>query len=93
MNPTFTFVFGIIGSGALTIIGILAVGLRRGPSAGPMATDELSPGDRSGDLTPGGPHRYSNRRSYSVGTRPTECPQREDTVNPEHLGSFGASHG
>ncbi len=57
MNPTLTFVFGIIGSGMLTIIGILAVGLRRGPSAGPIATEKLSPSGRSNDHTPGGPHR------------------------------------
>lgn len=40
MSATATFVVGIIGSGLLTIAGILAVGLRRGPSAGPIATEE-----------------------------------------------------
>jgi hypothetical protein len=40
MSPTATFVIVIIGSGILTIAGILAVGLRRGPNAGPVATEE-----------------------------------------------------
>ena len=40
MNPTATFVIGIIGSGMLTIAGILAVALRRGPSSGPLASEE-----------------------------------------------------
>jgi hypothetical protein len=34
MTTTAVFVIGIIGSGMLTIAGILAVALRRGPSAG-----------------------------------------------------------
>lgn len=40
MSATATFVVGIIGSGMLTVAGILAVGLRRGPSAGPTTTEE-----------------------------------------------------
>jgi hypothetical protein len=34
MTTSATFVIGIIGSGLLTVAGILAVALRRGPSAG-----------------------------------------------------------
>jgi hypothetical protein len=34
MTTTATFVIGIIGSGLLTVAGILAVALRRGPAAG-----------------------------------------------------------
>ncbi len=41
MNPTATFVVGIIGSGMLTIAGILAVALRRGPSSGPLVSEEI----------------------------------------------------
>ena len=40
MTTTATFVIGIIGSGMLTIAGILAVAIRRGPSAGPIPTEE-----------------------------------------------------
>ena len=40
MSPTAMFVIVIIGSGILTIAGILAIALRRGPSAGPIATEE-----------------------------------------------------
>ena len=46
MTPTATFVIGIMGSGLLTIAGILAVALRRGPSSGPLASEEA--GRRSG---------------------------------------------
>jgi len=63
MNPTATFVIGIMGSGLLTIAGILAVALRRGPSSGPMASEET--GRNSGmnvlastaQTTTGGPRR------------------------------------
>ncbi|MEN8112866.1 MAG: hypothetical protein ABFS21_00645 [Actinomycetota bacterium] len=41
MSPTAIFVLGIIGSGVVTIAGIYAVALRRGPSAGPIAPEEL----------------------------------------------------
>ncbi|MCJ7781482.1 MAG: hypothetical protein MUQ27_11725, partial [Acidimicrobiia bacterium] len=41
MNATTIFVIGIIGAGILTVIGILAVALRRGPSAGPITTEEI----------------------------------------------------
>jgi hypothetical protein len=40
MSATTTFVIGIIGSGMLTIAGILAVAAQRGPSAGPKSTEE-----------------------------------------------------
>lgn len=50
MNPTATFVIGIIGSGLLTVAGILAVGLRRGPSAGPIATEETRRRSRPDEL-------------------------------------------
>lgn len=40
MSTTAMFVTGIIASGVLTVAGILAVALRRGPSAGPIATEE-----------------------------------------------------
>ncbi|MEN8234457.1 MAG: hypothetical protein ABFR89_05985 [Actinomycetota bacterium] len=40
MSPTAVFVLGIIGSGLVTIAGIYAVALRRGPFAGPIAAEE-----------------------------------------------------
>ncbi|MEA2010542.1 MAG: hypothetical protein U9N78_07550 [Actinomycetota bacterium] len=40
MTTTATFVIGIIASGILTIVGILSVAIRRGPSAGPTPTEE-----------------------------------------------------
>jgi hypothetical protein len=40
MSATATFVIGIIGSGILTIVGILAVAAQRGPSAGPISAEE-----------------------------------------------------
>jgi len=40
VNPTATFVVGIIGSGLLTVVGIYAVALQRGPSAGSVAMEE-----------------------------------------------------
>ncbi len=49
MNATTIFVIGIIGAGILTVIGILAVALRRGPSAGPITTEEIG---RRGRETP-----------------------------------------
>ncbi|MEA2024542.1 MAG: hypothetical protein U9N79_09675 [Actinomycetota bacterium] len=40
MSPTAMFAIVIIISGMLTIAGILAVALRRGPSAGPIDGEE-----------------------------------------------------
>lgn len=42
MSATTIFVIGIIGAGILTVVGIFAVALRRGPSAGPMTADEIA---------------------------------------------------
>ena len=44
MNATTVFVIGIIGAGILTVIGIFAVALRRGPSAGPITAEEIQRG-------------------------------------------------
>ncbi len=50
MNASTIFVIGIIGAGILTVIGILAVALRRGPSAGPITTEEI--GRRGRETSP-----------------------------------------
>lgn len=41
MSATTIFVIAIIGAGALTVLGIFAVAIRRGPSAGPITSDEI----------------------------------------------------
>jgi len=53
MNATTIFVIGIIGAGILTVIGIFAVALRRGPGAGPLTTEEI---DRGIPPVPSKPH-------------------------------------
>ncbi len=42
MSATTIFIIGIIGIGILTVLGIFAIAIRRGPSAGPITEDELS---------------------------------------------------
>jgi len=42
MSATTIFIVGIIGIGVLTALGIFAIAIRRGPSAGPITHDELS---------------------------------------------------
>lgn len=44
MNATTIFVIGIIGAGVLTVLGIFAVAIRRGPSAGPITAEEIAGG-------------------------------------------------
>ena len=41
MSATTNFVIAIIGAGVLTVLGIFAIAIRRGPSAGPITTDEI----------------------------------------------------
>ena len=41
MSATTIFVIAIIGAGVLTVLGIFAIAIRRGPSAGPITTDEI----------------------------------------------------
>lgn len=41
MSATTVFVIAIIGAGVLTVLGIFAVAIRRGPSAGPITPDEI----------------------------------------------------
>jgi cytochrome b6-f complex iron-sulfur subunit len=42
MSATTIFVIAIIGAGILTVLGIFAIAVRRGPSAGPITSDELA---------------------------------------------------
>lgn len=42
MSATTIFIVGIIGIGVLTVLGIFAIAIRRGPSAGPITSEELS---------------------------------------------------
>jgi cytochrome b6-f complex iron-sulfur subunit len=44
VNATTIFVIGIIGAGVLTVLGIFAVAIRRGPSAGPITAEEIAGG-------------------------------------------------
>ena len=41
MSATTIFVIAIIGAGVLTVLGIFAIAIRRGPSAGPITADEI----------------------------------------------------
>jgi len=41
MSATTIFVIAIIGAGVLTVLGIFAIAIRRGPSAGPITSDEI----------------------------------------------------
>ncbi len=41
MSATTIFVIAIIGAGILTVLGIFAIAIRRGPSAGPITSDEI----------------------------------------------------
>ena len=41
MSATTIFVIAIIGAGVLTVLGIFAVAIRRGPSAGPITSEEI----------------------------------------------------
>ncbi|MGB5655948.1 MAG: hypothetical protein WBN35_04975, partial [Acidimicrobiia bacterium] len=41
MSATTIFVIAIIGAGVLTVLGIFAIAVRRGPSAGPITSDEI----------------------------------------------------
>ena len=42
MSATTIFIIGIIGAGILTVLGIFAIAIRRGPSAGPITPEELA---------------------------------------------------
>lgn len=42
MSTTTIFIIAIIGAGVLTVLGIFAIAIRRGPSAGPITPEELS---------------------------------------------------
>jgi cytochrome b6-f complex iron-sulfur subunit len=41
MSATTIFVIAIIGAGVLTVLGIFAIAIRRGPAAGPITSDEI----------------------------------------------------
>jgi cytochrome b6-f complex iron-sulfur subunit len=41
MSATTIFVIAIIGAGILTVLGIFAIAIRRGPSAGPITSEEI----------------------------------------------------
>ena len=41
MSATTIFAIAIIGAGVLTVLGIFAIAIRRGPSAGPITSDEI----------------------------------------------------
>jgi cytochrome b6-f complex iron-sulfur subunit len=47
VSATTIFVIGIIGAGILTVLGIFAIAIRRGPSAGPITEAELTDGAAS----------------------------------------------
>jgi len=53
VSATTIFVIGIIGAGILTVLGIFAVAIRRGPSAGPITSQELEEG--AGTIEPKAP--------------------------------------
>ena len=42
MSATTIFIIGIIGAGILTVLGVFAIAIRRGPSAGPITPEELT---------------------------------------------------
>jgi cytochrome b6-f complex iron-sulfur subunit len=44
VSATTIFVIGLIGAGMLTVLGIFAVAIRRGPSAGPITSGEVEDG-------------------------------------------------